>query len=527
MSTSTLTREAESRPATVTSARVSATPSSYDPKTRQVDLVASTGARVDRGYYWEELEVSPGACDVSRAAAGVMPLLDSHNGDSIDCQLGRVVSARFDGRALITRVQFSDTPRGKSAEARVAAGDIQGVSVGYQTIERTPAGEVNGQPVLVATRWAVLEVSLVASPADPTAGVRGRSAIEVRDPHDAGGMTDAIASRMMSRTPDGRGKQYAGYRVVDFMAARSRTGSQGSALEMLQRSVQAGSDIGLIFEDAARKVLLTNYQAARPAYRRVATKKPFQDFRQTRFYRSNEFPALLSIAENGASVPGALRASRESVGLATSGRMIRLSRQQILNDDLGAIGALAAGAAKAAVRLESAMFASLLALNGGHGPTLSDGVAMFAPEHGNLAGAPGVLNGASLASARIAMRRQKDIDGQPIDLEPRTVFVAPEQEEAAEESFAQSNPLVANDSGALENRLEVVVNNYLPAGPWYTFADPELDNANFVYGYLRDAQGPDVVERTPFDTDGVAFRVTHDFAIGGVDYRYGFLNGGA
>ena len=528
MSTTTMTREAESRPATVASARLSSTPTSYDPKTHQVDLTASTGARVDRGWCYEELEVSPAACDVSRAAAGCMPLLDSHDASSIDNQLGRVVRARFEGAALIVRVQFSDTPRGQSAEARVASGDLQAVSVGYQTLERSQAGFATGDvPVMVATRWVVLEVSLVASPADPTAGVRNRSSVEVRDPHDPGGMSDAIAARMMGRAPDGRGRQYVGYRVVDFMAARSRTGSQGTALEMLQRSVRMQSDIGLIFEDAARKVLLANYQSVRPAYRRVATKKPFSDFRQHRFYRSNEFPALLSIAENGAAVPGALKASRESVGLATGGRLIRLSRQAILNDDLGAIGGLAAGAAKAAIRLESAMFASLLAMNSGHGPTLSDGRPMFDAAHGNLAAERGALSGATLASARIAMRRQQDLDGHPIDLDPRTVFVAPEQEEAAEESLAQSNPLVANDNGGLENRLEVVVNNYLTAGPWYTFADPEMDNANFVWGYLRDAQGPDIVERTSFDTDGVGFRVTHDFGIGGVDFRYGYMNGGA
>lgn len=150
-------------------------PASYNAEARTVEAVFSTGARVRRFGAYEELDMSAAAVDLSRALAGTVPLLDSHRSDSVDNAIGWVIAARLESGELVGVLQFADTPRGREIEARVAAGELRSISIGYRVDQWTIV--TNGDPdaeVWRATRWALLEVSLVAVPADPAAGVRSQ-----------------------------------------------------------------------------------------------------------------------------------------------------------------------------------------------------------------------------------------------------------------------------------------------------------------------------------------------------------------
>ncbi|SFK41773.1 prohead protease/major capsid protein fusion protein [Caulobacter sp. UNC279MFTsu5.1] len=157
--------------------RRAAAPSSYNPETHTVDLTAATGTRVLRwgwdGPYLEELDMSPQALVTTRIDADQVPLLDSHNRWSISDQLGVVVGARIEGGQLVTPVRFDqETPRGREAEARVAAGNLRGVSIGYRPLKMIRSGEEGGVPIFLVTSWELTEASLTPVPADPDAGMR-------------------------------------------------------------------------------------------------------------------------------------------------------------------------------------------------------------------------------------------------------------------------------------------------------------------------------------------------------------------
>ncbi|MBB05178.1 MAG: phage major capsid protein [Pseudooceanicola sp.] len=125
------------------------------------------------GPAFEVLGHDPGEVDLSRLNSGSAPVLKDHRRD-VDSMVGTVVSARIEGRRGRAFVRLADTKEGNSMLTRVKAGEVQSVSVGYAVHELKPAGEQNGYPVLRATKWEAVEVSLVAVPADPTVGV-GRS----------------------------------------------------------------------------------------------------------------------------------------------------------------------------------------------------------------------------------------------------------------------------------------------------------------------------------------------------------------
>lgn len=152
--------------------RASVAISSYDAQAHTVEAVLSAGTRVRRWGIFEELAIDAAAIDLSRVGAGQVRLLDSHSQDSVDRIFGVLLSARIENGLLVGVLQFSDTEKAREIEARVAAGDIAGISVGYRVTKWTLSQVENETEVWRADQWELLEVSLVAVPADPAAMIR-------------------------------------------------------------------------------------------------------------------------------------------------------------------------------------------------------------------------------------------------------------------------------------------------------------------------------------------------------------------
>jgi len=152
---------------------LSLTPESYDATARTVEAVLSAGTAVRRYYFTEELEISETAIDVSRVAAGICPLLDTHNQYELNAVIGRINSVRIEGGQLIGVLQFADTDAGRAVEARVAAGELRAISIGYRVTKwQITATDENDHETWRAVAWELLEASLVPVPADPNAVVR-------------------------------------------------------------------------------------------------------------------------------------------------------------------------------------------------------------------------------------------------------------------------------------------------------------------------------------------------------------------
>lgn len=171
------------------------TPSTYNATARTVEAVFSAGTAVNRWYGTEALTISEEAIDLTRVAAGLCPLLNSHNPRDLDAVLGRVLDARIESGQLVGTFLFADTDAGRAAEGRVARGEVLGISVGYIVRTWTLTESTDERDTWTATRWELLEVSLVAVPADPNAGVRsapgeapGKAATTTTETHEVDDM---------------------------------------------------------------------------------------------------------------------------------------------------------------------------------------------------------------------------------------------------------------------------------------------------------------------------------------------------
>ncbi|TPE52596.1 phage major capsid protein [Amaricoccus solimangrovi] len=253
-----------------------------DPAERRLRLSFSSELPVARDFGLEILGHGAGEVDLSRLAAGVMPLLTDHRASLAD-QVGTVESAGIEGGRGIAVVRFGKSARAAEILARVRDGEITGVSVGYRIDRATRAGERDGIPVFRATRWTPLEISLVAMPADETVGIgRAASTDTITLTLEGDRMTtetipaaaETVATRAAEATaPDQVGPERARIRDISALGRRfklpeaevERAIDAGTPVAEFQRKVldHLGSGDQTAIRDTAAKVGLTEREARR------------------------------------------------------------------------------------------------------------------------------------------------------------------------------------------------------------------------------------------------------------------------
>jgi hypothetical protein len=159
-------------------ARATVVPTTFDEKTREVDVVMGVGAEVVRvpwfsAPYVEELGMAEGEVRMDRLASGRAPFLESHRSYSLESVIGRVVSARLENGQLVGRVQFSARESVRWIVDEVRAGILSNLSIGYRVHkfeDRTTAQDKLKR--LRAVDWEPYECSLVPIGADRAGQVR-------------------------------------------------------------------------------------------------------------------------------------------------------------------------------------------------------------------------------------------------------------------------------------------------------------------------------------------------------------------
>ncbi|MFV1530221.1 MULTISPECIES: phage major capsid protein [unclassified Phaeobacter] len=292
------------------------------------------------GPAFEVLGHDPGEVDLSRFNSGSAPVLKDHRRD-VDSMVGTVVSARIEGRRGRAVVRLADTKEGNSMLTRVKAGEVQSVSVGYAVHELKPAGEQNGHPVLRATKWEAVEVSLVAVPADPTVGV-GRSlsgGSSASIPHIPKGSNMTTPTTTTQRQPAPAASSVnAERRRASEISALGRSFNMpaedvesaiadGLSVDAFQRSILDGMSSSNSPQPITRsRIGLPAIAASERSYSlsRVAQAQITGDWNQAGFERevSQELQGQIGRSASGTYVPTAALAGRDLVTTATAPSLI-------------------------------------------------------------------------------------------------------------------------------------------------------------------------------------------------------------
>lgn len=361
--------------------------------------------------------------------------------------------------------------------------------------------------------------------------------VEMGESHDdpslrARQMGEALYARINPRHQlSDQARRYAYSTPVDMakdlLSLRGESTMGLSPASLVTRALHTTSDFPIILGDTVGRVLRDSYQAAPSGIRQLGRQTSARDFRSVNKIMLGEAPLLEKLNEHGEIKAGTMAEAREAYKVETWARKIGITRQVLVNDDLGAFSDLARRMGQAAAETEARILVNLLEANSGNGPKLSDGKTLFHADHGNKAGTGAAISDGTLSAARLALRTQKGIEDRTIRVTPRYLLVPPALETEAEKWLATVSPAKAADVNPFAGSLSLVVEPRLTsAARWYVTADPgEIDGLEFAY--LSGNEGPQVESKSGWDVDGVEIRVILDFGAGFLDHRGWFANAGA
>jgi hypothetical protein len=302
----------------------------------------------------------------------------------------------------------------------------------------------------------------------------------------------------MAGDPDPRGRGRAGL----AMALLSRGGPPTWTPVFRAHGFLATSDLPGLLDTVAQTIFLDAYGDTVRSFTPWTSAITVPDFKAT-VGQVVEFPTLLELPEHAEYVAGAPFGPAVPIRLTRFGRRVAFTREAVLRDDVASLGQLQQALGVAAASVENTAVYDLLVSN----PTMSDGFALFSPEHANLLPAA-ALDTASLGTACAAVATNSN-HGRPAYL-----LVGTKDGPTARELVTKQTPPDAGDASGV---LQVVQDDRIPSG-FYVTTDPG-ERPTVATAHLTGVDGPELLSRDAFDIDARQWKARLEFGAAVVDWR--------
>lgn len=353
-------------------------------------------------------------------------------------------------------------------------------------------------------------------------------------------MTTAIMHKLDPRTElTDEAREFRGMRLFD-MARESveRSGVSTRGMHTMDIAAHAlglragvgyhsTSDFPTILGNVANRTLRSAYAAFPKTFEKWARRGTISDFRPITRVAVSGAPELKKVLEGAEFTYGTMGATAEVIQLATYGRIIAITRQALINDDMDALSRIPSAFGARAAQLEGDIVYAILMEN----PNMADGQPLFHASHGNL-GTAATINETSVAAALKAFTQMKGVDGSAIRLMPRYLIVP-----AAGPRLLEAQKLLASvtagktaDVNPFAGAFEIVTDpRLIPTSgqdPWFLAADAAMIDT-VEYAYLEGQDGVYTETRNGFEVDGTEVKARHDFTAKAIDWRGLYKNPGA
>lgn len=300
----------------------------------------------------------------------------------------------------------------------------------------------------------------------------------------------------------------------------------GDNMELARQAINSTSTFPAIMANLANKSVMVGFNEAETTYQIWAGKGSNRDFKEAARVALSEAGNLELVPEGGQFQQDFLGEASARTKVATYGKLFSLTRQAIINDDLGLFSKIATKYGSAAKRLVNKMVYAQLTGN----VKMQDNVALFDSKHGNVAGTGEALSVKAIAKAITAMRRQKGITGDAtLNITPKYLVVPPELEMVAYQIVNSTAAVDGVNSGVVnpyKGRFVVVADAELTdPDAWYLVADASQHDTIEVT-YLNGVETPRLETRQGFDVDGIEYKVAFDCGVSALDFRGVFKNAG-
>lgn len=286
---------------------------------------------------------------------------------------------------------------------------------------------------------------------------------------------------------------------------------------------QTTSDFPVILERTISEAVLIEYGRVPTTYQEICAIGSVSDFREHRRVSIGAIGTLDDRTEGGEfknkSVPDG---ERESIKASTKGNIIAITREAIINDDLGYFMNEARMIGNAAgLTIEQAVYQLLLS-----NPKMADGKTLFHADHGNKqTGA--AMGEDSLDKMSVAMGTQKGVGGAGELAIAPAFLVVPRVMQMQAKKWMKSEfvPGSRDEPNGVQGMAEVVAPGQVKSG-YYLFADPAMAPVLEVV-FLNGIQEPYIETKDGWRVDGAEIKVRLDFGVGATGYRGAQFNPGA
>lgn len=288
-----------------------------------------------------------------------------------------------------------------------------------------------------------------------------------------------------------------------------------------------------ILGNVANKHILAGYMEEDPTWREFAEIKPTNNFYQQTHMRMLDNLEYEEVGSGGEIHHGTLGEETYTTQLKTFGKMLGLSRQQIINDDAGAFADLRPRLGRGAAKKFLTVFWTAFLNNSAF---FTAALTNYITGSTTNLGTDGVGLGLMVAAFRQMTSPTADgLKRVGQDLNPTKILVPPELEANAGINYRNQNlGSVANSSANIyQNRFRPVVQWRLSNSSftgysttaYYLFGD---DVKPMCVTFLNGQQAPTVQStEADFDILGILFRGFHDFSCDKSEYLAGVKSKGA
>jgi len=316
------------------------------------------------------------------------------------------------------------------------------------------------------------------------------------------------------------------------MEGKHVSGVFGDGSALVQAAFTTVS-VPVILQGTMERSMLDSFEANPVVALEVCDVSPVKDFRQVSRVRLHGAGQWQKVARDGELKSGKLSEQAFTNQAETRGVLITLTRQDLIDDDIGAFLQLPTQmGVDAAASIDDDFFTKLLANSG----------SFFGTGNGNfLDGAATAFGVDSLSLARATFQKMKagpgtaTADKRPINIKPTRLLMPVELETDAQVILGSAQIITEGSSGKTKtpidnphrNKYQLSVAPHLSdsyytgysAKAWYLFADPKQCAAYGVV-FLNGKRTP-TIERTPTpaNTLGVAWAAYIDFGINAQDPR--------
>jgi len=429
------------------------------------------------------------AADIREAAAALSL------GDKADDFISRGVSADEARAALINMVAKADEETdvnntirvGKSHDEQARAGLTNALEhrVGVRNVDLTDAGRsFRGMTLAEMARE-----SLVLN------GVPGAARMSLRD-----AVTLAMAPQ----------------------AARKLSTDWNGNVRAI--GAHSTSDFPYLLANVANKFLLDGYETEALNFEAFVRDRAVPDFKQVSAVKVGEITSMSAKPEGSEYTYATVGEEREVYTLATYGKGVKLTREAVINDDLGGFQQVINQMGRAWAFTQLDLCWAIFTGN----PAMGDGNNLFDSSNHSNVGTNGALALGTLAELKKLLRLQKGVpstsggsDGAQLNLMPGYLCVPAALEETAlgliAGDYAPTTAATAKNNWV--RGLSLIVEPRLDAADANAYYLGAMNRPFIERGLLGGNANPYIDNMTDWDTDCVSYKVRGDVAFKAIDWR--------